>query len=33
MPILAYTPGDTVVHRLHPITKLFLIFMVWIVSI
>jgi len=33
MPILAYVPEDTIVHRMHPLTKLLIIFMVWIVSL
>lgn len=33
MPILSYTPGETVVHRMHPLTKFLIIFFVWIVSL
>ena len=33
MPVLAYTPGDTIIHRMHPLTKLLIIFLVWIVSL
>jgi energy-coupling factor transport system permease protein len=28
-----YTPGDTLVHRLHPLTKFLIILLVWIVSL
>lgn len=33
MPILAYTPGDSILHRLNPITKLTIIVLVWITSL
>jgi energy-coupling factor transport system permease protein len=33
MPILAYTPGDSILHKLNPITKLTIIVLVWITSL
>ena len=33
MPILAYTPGDSILHKLNPITKLMVIILIWITSL
>jgi len=33
MPILAYTRGNTIIHKLHPLTKLLFIALVWVVSL
>lgn len=33
IPVLAYTPGDTILHKMNPITKLIVIFSVWLVSL
>lgn len=33
IPILAYSPGETILHRMNPITKLIMIFSVWLVSL